>query len=295
METDGVTKDSIVIGCGPAGVSAALYLARAGHSVLAFEYPEGALKRAESIENYYGFPEPITGAELMDRGIAQASRLGVAVRHEEVVHLSFGDAFEVKTPNGQYRARSVLIAAGKSRSGLSVPGFADLRGKGISFCATCDGFLYRKKKLAVIGSGSYAASELEELGHFTDDITVFTDGKPVVPGAFSDSVTLVTEAIEAFEGTDKLTAIRVRGGRSYPVDAAFVAIGTAGAASFAATVGIAMSGQDIDVDESFMTNVPGLFAAGDCVGGYLQIAKAVSDGAHAAKGMNAFLKALKRP
>ena len=293
--------DVVIIGRGPAGISASLYLARAGYRVAVLGAARGALDKAEKIENYYGFPEPVSGAELADRGVAQAERLGVVLKAEEAVSVSMEDGFVVRTAVGdggtEYRARAVLIATGKSRAGLKVPGFEALRGRGISFCATCDGFFYRGKRLAVIGSGDYAASELGELLHFTKDITLFTDGASTVSRRIPAEIPVVREKIAGFSGTDRLTGISTvpdlsRSGEAaeYPVDGVFVAIGTAGAADFAAKIGVEVNGTDIVVDDDFMTNVPGIFAAGDCIGGYLQIAKAVSDGAHAAKGMTSFLK-----
>ena len=282
--------DAIIIGKGPAGISASLYLARAGYRVLVFGKDKGALERAEKIENYYGFPEPLSGAELVDRGIDQALRLGVTVVAEEVTGIGIEDSFLVKTPQGEYRAKVVLLASGKSRSGLKVPGFEEFRGRGISFCATCDGFFYRGKKLAVIGAGEYAAAELAELLHVTRDITLFTNGATPAPGAFSAEIARVDARIARFAGDERLSAIVTEDGAEHPVDGAFVAIGAAGAADFAAKVGIALDGQDIAVDGDFMTNLPGMYAAGDCVGGFLQVAKAVSDGALAAKDMIAHLK-----
>ena len=290
METRGMTYDSIIIGKGPAGISAAIYAVRSGLSVLVIGGGRGALERSEKIENYYGFPEPVRGAELVDRGIAQAKRLGVTVETEEVVSIGMEDVFTVKTPVSEYRGKTVLLATGKSRSGLKIPGFDELRGRGISFCATCDGFFYKNKRLAVIGSGDYAAAELLELQHFTKDITLFTNEDAVSSVNFPETIQVVSAKIESFEGTEKIGGIKTVDGKTYPVDGAFVALGTAGAADFAAKIGVAVNGTDIVVDSAFMTNVPGLFAAGDCIGGLLQVAKSVSDGAHAAKSMIAFLK-----
>jgi len=285
--------DGIIIGKGPAGISASLYLARAGYRVLVVGKDGGALERAEKIENYYGFPEPLTGAELVDRGIGQATRLGVTIVTEEVTGIVLEDSFHAKTPRGDYRAKTVLLATGKSRISLKVPGFEEFRGRGISFCATCDGFFYRGKRLGIIGSGDYAAAEFNELLHFTKDLTLFTNGEPISSTNFPANIAVVTERILSFTGSGKLESIvtdGLEGGIVHALDGVFVAIGTAGAADFAAKIGIEVKGTDIVVDGERMTNVPGVFAAGDCIGGYLQVSKAVADGALAAKGMVAFLK-----
>ncbi|HNY17606.1 MAG TPA: NAD(P)/FAD-dependent oxidoreductase [Treponemataceae bacterium] len=287
--------DALIIGKGPAGISAAIYLARAGYAALACGKDGGALERAEKIENYYGFPQAVSGPELVSFGINQAERVGVAVHTSEIVGISMEDTFVVKSTEGELRARTVLIATGKSRAALAVPGFEEFRGKGISFCATCDGFFYRKKRLAVIGAGDYAAAELAELLPFTNAITLFTNGAAVTSSHFPEEVARVASPIARFAGADRLSAIVTADGAEHPLDGAFVAIGTAGAADFAAKIGVAVEGEDIVVDRDFMTNLPGLFAAGDCIGGFYQVAKAVSDGALAAKAMIAFLKKTKKP
>ncbi len=284
-----MTYDTIIIGKGPAGISAAVYIVRSGHSVLVLGKDAGALKRAESIENYYGFTEALTGAELAARGVAQAERLGVDVRCEEVVHLGMEELWSVKTDAEQYTAKSVLLAPGKERTALKVPGFKEFRGRGISFCVTCDGFFHRGKKLALLGAGEYAANEYAELGAFTTDRVVFTNGAEVT-GSFPEDTHFVTDKVVAFTGEDSVSSITTEDGTEHAVEGVFVAIGTAGAASFAATLGIELNGTDIVVDDHYMTNLPGVFAAGDCTGGFLQIAKAVSDGAHAAKCINTWLK-----
>lgn len=267
-----------------------MYLVRAGHSVLVIGKDRGALERAEKVENYFGFPEAVSGSEIVDRGIAQAERLGVKILSGEVVGIGMDDQYIIKTAESEHRARAVLLATGKSRSSVKARGFEEFRGRGISFCAVCDGFFFRNKPLALIGSGEYAASELHELLAFSKDVTVFTNGESVPQGRFPGGIRVVEEPISAFMGENRLQAIQTASGMSVPVDGCFVALGTAGAADFAAKIGIETRGHDIAVDSDFRTNLPGLWAAGDCTGGYLQIAKAVADGAHAAKSMNSFLK-----
>ncbi len=250
----------------------------------------GSLEKTEKIENYYGFPEGVDGKELADRGIAQAERLGVEILTGEVVEIGMEDEFIVKTTEREYRSKTILLATGKSRFHLKVPGFDKLRGKGISFCATCDGFFYRLKRLAVLGTGDYAANELNELLSFTKDITLFTNGEPITSKSFPEGLRIITGKIGSFTGESRLEGITTEDSVSHPMDGVFVALGTAGAADFAAKIGVEVEGTSIVVNSKYMTNIPGLFASGDCIGGFLQIAKAVSDGALAAKHMISFLK-----
>ena len=291
-----MTYDSIIIGKGPAGISASLYLVRAGKSVLVLGKNLGALEKADRIENYYGFPEPVSGADLASRGIAQAKRLGVTIAEEEAFSLGIEDVFVVKTSSTEgekeYRAKTILLATGKQRTVLKIPGFDTFRGSGVSFCATCDGFFYKGKKLGVVGSGDYAASELSELLHFSKEVILFTDGKELTTKKIPEDITIVTEKIASFEGDKILSAVVTADGKKWPLDGVFVAVGTAGAADFAAKLGVEVDKTDIVVSKDFMTSIPGIFAAGDCTGGYLQIAKAVSDGAFAAKTMVGHLKNL---
>ncbi|MDR2898164.1 MAG: NAD(P)/FAD-dependent oxidoreductase [Spirochaetaceae bacterium] len=281
--------DSIVIGKGPAGISAAIYIKRGGLDVLVLGSGAGALERAEKIDNFYGFPQTVSGKELLDRGLEQAKRLGVTVKTEEVLALNMEEYFTVVTARGRYETKTVVFATGKSRVGLKVAGFEELKGKGISFCATCDGFFFRDKKLAVVGAGDYAAHELKDLQAFSQDVTVFTNGEKTVSSLIPADIPVIHEPITGFYGSGKLESLKTSAGE-YPIDGAFIAIGTANAADFAAKTGIAMEGASISVNRDFMTNMPGIFAAGDCTGGLFQIAKAVSDGAQAGLGVVSYLR-----
>lgn len=282
--------DAIVIGGGPAGISAAVYIARGNLKVAVLYKDGGSLERAEAIENYYGLARPVTGAQLLENGLAQAKRLGVEVIAEEVTAIEKLEHFEVTTPTNHYTAKAVLLATGKRRAMPKISGLKELSGKGVSFCAVCDGFFYRGKRLALIGSGDYAAHELEALFAFTDQITVFTNGNPVSQLLESKNARLVTEPIQSLAGDGRVRAVIIGDGTEYEIDGVFVAQGTAGAADFARKLGVLTEGENIVVDEHFKTNIEGLYAAGDCIGGLLQIAKAVSDGAHAATRMISYCK-----
>jgi len=279
--------DVIVIGGGPAGISAAIYLKRFKLDVLVLMKDFGALDKTDHIENYYGFPQPLSGHELVENGLAQAKRLGVTIKSEEVLNIDQAETFSVKTVHNVYSAKAVLLATGSSRANLKIPGFADFVGKGISYCAICDGFLYRKKAIAILGEGEFMAEELEVLRNFTPSLTVFTNGRPLSVDVHG--IDVVTDPIQGLEGSEQLQTIVTANGR-YDVKALFVAIGTPSATDFALRMGAFIEKNVIVVDDNFMTNIPGLFAAGDCIGGLSQIAKAVSDGAQASIALNKYLR-----
>jgi len=282
-------RDAIVIGKGPAGISAAIYLKRAGIDVLVIGKGYGALENSDKIENFYGFEEPISGKELIEKGIKQAENLGIEVITDEVVSIEKYENFIVKTLDKSFEAKTVLLATGKSRVKIDIKGFEKFKGKGISFCAVCDGFFYRNKKVAVIGNGKYAANELSELMNFTKDITLFTNGQDLTTDNIPDDIDIVYDKISEIYGDDKIKGL-IAGNTNFDVDGIFIALGTASASDFAMKMGVFTEKDSIIVDEDFMTNVEGFYAAGDAIGGFLQIAKAVSDGAHASKGMIKYIK-----
>ena len=153
----------VIIGSGPAGVSAALYTARAGVETTVLTKGPGALDRAAHIQNYYGFAAPISGAELERRGIEGARALGVQFVTTEAVGLTYTDKLTVETLAGEFPADAVILATGASRAAPKIPGLAELEGHGVSCCATCDAFFYRGKDVAVLGSGEYALHEVQAL------------------------------------------------------------------------------------------------------------------------------------
>lgn len=279
--------DVIVVGGGPAGISAAVYLKRFKLDVLILMKDYGTLAKTDHIENYYGFAEPITGTKLVENGIAQATKMGIPIHREEVLSIDFFDTFTVKTTKNEYPAIAVLLATGASRTGLKVKGFREFEGKGISFCAVCDGFIYRNKAIGVVGSGEFMLEELEVLRNFSKNVTVFTNGEALSIDVHG--IPVVTEKLETIAGDDVLRSVSTNR-QTYPLDALFVAVGTPSASDFALRMGAFLNKSDIAVDTNYMTNIPGLFAAGDCIGGFYQIAKAVSDGAHASVAINRYLR-----
>ena len=282
----------VIIGSGPAGVSAALYTARAGIDTTVLTRGPGALARAEGIENYYGVPGPISGAELERRGIEGAKAVGVQFVEAEAVGLTFTDKLTVETLSGDYPADAVILATGASRAAPPIPGLKALEGHGVGYCATCDAFFYRGKDVAVLGSGEYALHEASALLPLTKSVTLLTGGAPLT-AEFPPEIALCTEKVEAILGEEagKVTGVRLAGGRELPLDGVFVALGVAGSTALARKMGAEVDGNRIVVDEHMMTTVPGLFAAGDCTGGLLQVAKAVYEGAMAG---NEAAKALRK-
>ena len=279
--------DSIIIGKGPAGVTAGIYLARANKNVLIIGNGYGALENAESIDNYYAL-DNMSGKELATRGENQAKSFGAKILEDEVTAIEYMGDFNVKTKTESYTTKTVLIATGKPKKKISAKKFDEFVGRGISFCAVCDGFLNRGKSIALIGCGDYAAHEFEVLENFTKDITVFTNGDENISEKFSGK-TLIKEKITAVDGDTRVNKIITENGE-YNTDAIFVAIGTADSSNLAKTLGILTEKNDIIVDKNMMTNVSGIFAAGDCIGGLLQVVTASADGANAAVGILNYLK-----
>lgn len=282
----------VIIGSGPAGVSAALYTARAGIDTTVLTRGPGALARAEGIENYYGVPGPVSGAELERRGIEGAKAVGVQFVEAEAVGLTFTDKLTVETLSGDYPADAVILATGASRAAPPIPGLKALEGHGVGYCATCDAFFYRGKDVAVLGSGEYALHEASALLPLAKSVTLLTGGAPLT-AEFPPEIALCTEKVEAILGEEagKVTGVRLAGGEELALDGVFVALGVAGSTALARKMGAEVDGNRIVVDEHMMTTVPGLFAAGDCTGGLLQVAKAVYEGAMAG---NEAAKALRK-
>ena len=284
---------ALIIGHGPAGVSAALYTARAGIETTIIARDAGALGKAEKIENYYGFTDPITGTELLERGKAQARRLGVTLLEEEVVGLSYLNKLTVTTNTSTYEADAVILATGSPRRAPKIKGLAEFEGAGVSYCAICDAFFYKGKDVAVLGCCEYAAHESLALLPLANSVTLLTSGEAPMAGLPDGLKSVITTKITALTGNDRLEGVTLEDGTSLPISGLFVAQGVAGSSDLAKKIGAEIIGNRIVVDEHMATNIPGLFAAGDCTGGMLQIAKAVADGAEAGYSAVKYIRTLK--
>jgi thioredoxin reductase (NADPH) len=280
----------VIIGNGPAGLSAAIYAARAGMNTIVVGSGNSSLLKADKIENFFGHPEPITGSQLIKNGEEQCRNLGVAIVEDEAVGISFGDTLLVRTASGQsFPAEAIVLATGISRKVPKIEGLEKFEGSGVSYCATCDGFFFRGKDVAVLGSGQYAANEAMELLPIASSVTILTNGEDLKP-ELPNGVKLNTAKIKAFQGENALASVAFEDGSDLPVAGVFIAMGTAGSADFAKKLGAETEGNKIIVDENMATNVPGIFAAGDGTGGWYQVAKAVYQGAVAGSEAAKFLR-----
>ncbi len=273
-------QDAIIIGYGPAGLSAALYILRAGFSVTIIGKDNGALTKAEKIENYFGLPAPLDGNTLVENGKAQARALGARFLTEEVTDISWNGTYEVTTVNQTLKSRLILLATGSPRKRPSIPGIRELEGKGVSYCAVCDAFFYRGKDVAVLGNGPYAIHEALELLPLVNSVTLLTNDSDLLV-ELPEGISADTRPIRSLLGTPALEKVIFSDGSSLPVSGLFVALGTARGSDLAKKLGILLEKDKILVDEFMQTNLPGCLAAGDCIGGVLQISVAVGEGARA--------------
>ena len=273
--------DVVIIGSGPAGISAALYLKRAKKDVIIVSKHESALEKAEKIENYYGI-ESISGKELYNIGIKQAKRLGIQIDDDEVTNIEYENNFVVTTVNKKYQTKYVIIATGTNRVRPNIKGIKEFEGKGVSYCAICDAFFYRNKNVAVVGNGNYAIHEAEQLKPVVNAVTILTNVNKMVENRSSSDLYVDETPIREFRGTNVIEEVEFDNNSIKKLDGVFIAIGTASSTDLARKVGAVIKNNYIVVNDNMETSVKGLYACGDCTGGILQINKAVYEGAKAA-------------
>ncbi len=281
--------DAVMIGSGPAGLSAALYTSRANLTTLVIGKDRGALEKADRIENYFGMAEPISGCELVENTKTQARSLGVELVEDEIFHITWNGHFILEGKNGTYESLTVLLATGTGRKTLKIEGLKELEGRGVSYCAVCDAFFYRGKEVAVLGNEDYAIHEMSQILPVVKSAVLLTNGRELkteVP----EGVQVIREPLRSVDGTERVEGITFEDGSSIAVEGLFIALGSAGAMELARKAGAFTEGQNIKVNERMETNIPGLYAAGDCIGGLLQISTAVGEGAQAAMSMIPFVR-----
>ena len=301
MSNQPAVHDVIIIGSGPAGYTAAVYAARAQLKPLVFEGTAfgGALMTTTEVENYPGFRNGITGPELMDEMREQALRFGADLHMEDVESVSLaGPVKEVVTAEGEtHRARAVILAMGAAARYLGVPGEQELLGRGVSSCATCDGFFFKDQDIAVIGGGDSAMEEATFLTRFARSVTLvhrrdeFRASRIMLERARENAkITFLTNtATLAVEGDSAVTGLRVRNvttgeESTLPVTGVFVAIGHDPRSELVrGAVELDEEGYVVARGRSTATSVPGVFAAGDLVDHtYRQAITAAGSGCSAA-------------
>lgn len=288
--------DVIIIGKGPAGLSAAIYTVRAGLKTLIIGQEKSALIKAERIENYFGFSEPVSGKYLLEQGEQQALRLGVKFDNNEVVALEKGEYFEVYTVGENYSCKSVLLASGQQIAKVKIDKLTEFEGSGVSYCTTCDGFFYRGKKVGLLGYKDFAIHEAMELEPLTKDITIYTNGKELELTnkyqKIAEGFQINKKIIKGVEGDEVLERLIFEDGSKEGLDGLFVAFESASSLDFARKLGVITQKNSVVVDEKQKTNMEGLYAAGDCTGGLKQVSTAVGQGAVAGKQIIEYVRNL---
>lgn len=283
--------DIIIIGMGPAGVSAALYAHRAGADVLVIGGESNALAKAEKIDNYYGVPKGTSGPQLFEMGVNQLKDNNIDTLEGQVVSIEWYGDFGVKTVENSFTAKSVILATGTSRRAPKIEGLKEFEGRGVSYCAVCDGFFYRGKTVAVLGEGEYAAEEAAYLKNLAQKVYILTNGQQ--PKAVIEGVEYIDKKLVAVKGETTVKSVEFEDGSAIETSGVFVAIGVAGAGDFARKLGVELNGNNIIADEKCATNIPGFYAAGDNLGGMLQVAKAVYQGAVAGSESAKYVRSMK--
>ena len=286
--------DALIIGRGPAGISCAIYTVRANLKTAVIGKTNSALLKADKIE----FAEPVSGKKLLETGEKQAARLGAQIIEDEVVGIEKEKNFKITCTNGVYEARTVLIATGAPVIKAPVKNLEQFEGRGISYCTTCDGFFYRNKKVGVLGYTDYAVHEASELLPFTQDITLFTNAMPLnVSDNLKETLSrfrINTLKIKELYGAETLEGLTLEAGRQETLNGLFIAYGSASSISFALKMGIITDGKSIQANDRMETNIPGLFAAGDCTGIFKQVSVGVGQGAIASRQMIEIVRKMKK-
>ncbi|MCK9557946.1 MAG: thioredoxin-disulfide reductase [Candidatus Cloacimonetes bacterium] len=291
--------DVIIIGAGPAGLSAAIYSARGGLKTAVFEKAivGGQINVTEEVENYPGFEEALSGFELTAKMQAQAERFGATFIEEEIIAMGMeGLCKVIETESGKYRAKSVIICTGAHPRRLNVPGEERLTGRGVSYCATCDGALYRDKVVAVVGGGDSAIEEGIFLSRFASKVIVIhrrdelRAQKIIQDRAFKNPKMefIWDTVVQEIRGEDKVSKLELVNRKTkeismLPVDGVFIYVGILPNNELLESRIELDSAGFVLTDDHMHTNIPGVYAAGDIRHTVLrQVVTATSDGAVAA-------------
>jgi len=303
--------DVIILGSGPAGLTAAIYTCRENLKTLVItgSQPGGQLVLTMDVENYPGFPESIPGPELMDRMKAQAERLGAEFINGEATSIGFSKRpFKVKVQDQEFEARSIIVATGASAKTLGLASEAKLRGKGVSYCATCDGYFFKDRSVAVVGGGDTAVEEALFLTGLASKVflvhrrEVLRASGILQEKAFGNKKITFTlnSVVEEILGDEQVRGLRLRNLKSGSIseiecDGVFIAVGyRPNTAIFKGQMELDEGGFVVTKNEA-ETSIEGVFAAGDvCDPKYRQAVTAAGSGCKAAIDVGRFLKSRQR-
>lgn len=281
----------IVIGAGPGGMSAAIYLKRAGIDVILIEkmVPGGEMLKTNKIENYLGF-DSIDGGELALRMSSQVKDLGVEIIRDDITDISYDNTFIVTGLKNKYQADYVIIATGRVPRKLGLDMEEELLNRGISYCATCDGAFYKGKEVAIVGGGDSALTEALYLSDICLKVYVLVrkdlKASDILQNRVKNKdniVILKNVSVSQFISSDSLTGVLLNDGRKLDVNGLFIAIGGTPDISFLKNLNVDTINGYIKTDDKMRTNIKGLYAVGDVrYKDFYQIITAASDGAIAA-------------
>ncbi|KKM10267.1 thioredoxin reductase [Clostridiales bacterium PH28_bin88] len=298
--------DLLIIGAGPAGLTAGLYGARSGLKTLLLDMagPGGQAATTDVIENYPGFPEGIGGPELMERFVAQATRFGLEIRWEGVQRVDFSRPEKVVvTDRGEHRSRAVIIASGTRPRNLDVPGEFKFRGRGVSYCATCDGAFFRGKRVVVVGGGDAAVEEGIFLTKFASQVVLVHRRDQLRAARVLQDRARANEkmafrwntVVDDILGEQLVRKVRLKNVKTGEVweediDGVFVFTGTIPNTDFLGNAVTLNEKGYVVANDTLGTSIPGVFVAGDVREKFLrQVATAVGDGALAAMSAERYL------
>lgn len=274
--------DAIVIGKGPAGLSAALYLGREGYDVLVLG-DTGNLEKCKELNNYLGI-ESISGTEFINRAIKQVINVGVKLKNYKVLKISkVENGFSVLTDTDEYLAKAIVMALGIKNNGIRIRNIDKFLGKGVSRCVSCDGFFYKNKNVGIIGNSEYAIEEALNLRNYTNNITIYTDGREMnVSEKYKKYIELFkydNRIIESVDGEQELTHIIFYENEKIKIDGVFIANEIPNVDDLSNDIGIRVENSKIVIDENNMSNIEGIFVCGDMINNFKQVSTAVGSGA----------------
>lgn len=284
-------RNCVIIGAGPAGMNAALYLKRGGIEPIIIEsdVPGGEMLKTYKIENYLGY-ESIDGGELALKMSKQVKDLGVKIIRDKVIKVSHDDKFVIKCENNEFVSDYVIVATGRIPRKLGLKNESELTGRGISYCAVCDGAFYKDKEVAIIGGGDSALTEALYLSDLCLKVYVLARKDLRASDVLQNRVKnkdniVILKNVEVSEilGNDKLSSILLNNGDRLDVSGMFIAIGGNPELSFLDSLGVELVNGYIKTNDRMESNIKGLYAAGDVrYKDFYQIITAASDGAIAA-------------